>query len=460
MAFRKRGSKEVPDGARETFLEALGSGLSQSAAATVAGVSHQTGCKWAKAAGVPANLKHRGIRYPSAVRDAFWVAMKAGASPTQAAVIAGVSENTGQIWVKQAGYVPRTLAPDDLPIHEMAPPPPRTPLTFPERWRLEELLEAGCLPAQAAAALGRHKDTINREIERGQSCSGYRARVGQDVAEVRRKRPKARKLEVNPVLLTEVVARLERRDSPEQIAGRLRLDFPDDPEMWVSHETIYQALYVQPRGELARLVKKALRTGRVHRKTQGRNNVDRNRFKDEMIGIADRPDEADDRAIPGHWEGDLILGSTASGSAIGTLVERTTGFVVLLHLPGDHTAATLAEAMSAKIPDIPEILRRSLTWDQGSEMALHTKITEATGLPIYFCDPHSPWQRGTNENTNGLLRQYFPKGTDLSFYGPGWLDQVAAELNARPRKRHNWRTPAEELDRLLSDPTVFVATTA
>jgi IS30 family transposase len=251
---------------------------------------------------------------------------------------------------------------------------------------------------------------------------------------------------------------LEQRHSPEQIAGRLREDFPDDPEMRVSHETIYQALYVQPRGELARLVKTALRTGRTRRKAQGRKETGRGKLKG-MINISERPAEADDRAVPGHWEGDLILGSTVSGSAIGTLVERTTGFVVLLHLPGDHTAATLADAISAKIPEIPEILRRSLTWDQGSEMALHTKITEATGLPIYFCDPHTPWQRGTNENTNGLLRQYFPKGTDLSFYGPGWLDQVAAELNARPRKRLTWRTPAEELDRLLSDPSTFVAAT-
>jgi IS30 family transposase len=265
-------------------------------------------------------------------------------------------------------------------------------------------------------------------------------------------------LESNPALLEQVVARLEKHDSPAQIAGRLRLDFPDDPEMWVSHETIYQALYVQPRGELARIVKEALRTGRVRRKPQGRNETG-SKIKD-MVSISDRPKEADDRAVPGHWEGDLILGSTASGSAIGTLVERTTGFVVLLHLPGDHTAATLAAAMSAKIPEIPEILRRSLTWDQGSEMAKHADITKALGLPIYFCDPHSPWQRGTNENTNGLLRQYFPKGTDLSFYGPGWLDQVAAELNARPRKRHGWRTPAEELDRLLSDPSTFVAATA
>jgi IS30 family transposase len=178
-----------------------------------------------------------------------------------------------------------------------------------------------------------------------------------------------------------------------------------------------------------------------------------------MVNISERPAEADDRAIPGHWEGDLIIGAN-SASAIGTLVERTTGFVMLLHLPGAHTAATVAEAMTARSPDIPEVLRRSLTWDQGSEMALHTAITEATGLPIYFCDPHSPWQRGTSENTNGLLRQYFPKGTDLSFHGPGILDNVAAELNARPRKRHKWRTPAEELDRLLSDPSTFVAATA
>ncbi len=333
-------------------------------------------------------------------------------------------------------------------------------LSFLERCRLEELLEAGYLQAGAAELLGRNRSTISREVRRGATASGYRARVGQDVAEANAKRPKVRKLEEYPALLDEVLRGLRQRHSPEQIAGRLREDFPDDPEMWVSHETIYQAMYVQPRGELARLVKTALRSGRTQRKPQGRNPTDnRGRLRD-MINISERPAEADDRAIPGHWEGDLILGSTASASAIGVLVERTTGFVVLLHLRGDRTAATLAEAITAKIPEIPEILRRSLTWDQGHEMALHTKITEATGLPIYFCDPHSPWQRGTSENTNGLLRQYFPKGTDLSFYGPGWLDQVAAELNARPRKRHNWRTPAEELDRLLSDPSAFVAATA
>jgi IS30 family transposase len=284
--------------------------------------------------------------------------------------------------------------------------------------------------------------------------------VGQDAADAGSWRPKPRKLDANPVLLAQVLRRLKQRHSPEQIAGRLREEFPDDPEMWVSHKTIYQAAYVQPRGELAQQVKTALRTGRTQRKPRGRGPADggARRLRD-MINISDRPAEADDRAIPGHWEGDLIIGAH-SASAIGTMVERTTGFVMLLHLPGDHTAATVAAAITAKIPDIPEVLCRSLTWDQGSEMALHTKITEATGLPIFFCDPHTPWQRGTNENTNGLLRQYFPKGTDLSFHGPGILDNVAAELNARPRKRLGWRTPAEELDRLLSDPSTFVAATA
>ena len=422
----------------------------------VAGVAGWQGRKWAKAAGYQTNRKHYALRYSQASRDAFWEALEAGSSPMQAAVVAGVSEHTGLRWIQQARYVPRTPFPA---VSEFETGPQRQSMSFVERCRLEQLLVAGCTRAKAGDLLGRDRSTISREARRGATGGGYRARVGQDAAADHAKRPKPRKLETNPALLDEVVRRLKKRHSPEQIAGRLREDFPDDPEMWVSHETIYQAMYVQPRGELARLVKTALRTGRTQRKPQGRKTTDsRGRIKD-MINISERPAEADDRAMPGHWEGDLILGARGE-TAIGVLVERTTGFVVLLHLPGDHTAATLAEAITAKIPEIPEILRRSLTWDQGKEMALHTQITEATGLPIYFCDPHTPWQRGTSENTNGLLRQYFPKGTDLSFHGPGILDNVAAELNARPRKRHNWRTPAEELDRLLSDPSAFVAATA
>ena len=456
--FRGPGQPVLPEGTRERFGAAVESGLSPTA--TVAGVCGATGRRWAAEAGYQTDPRHYGLRYSAEVREGFWAALRSGSSVTEAALVAGVSEHAGRRWVQQAGYVPRTQAGTDLQLLS-GPAEAGTALRFEERCWLEELLEAGYQPGRAADRLGRHRSTIGREIKRGQTNSGYRARVGQDVVERNRRRPKRRKLDSSSVLLAEVVKRLEQRHSPEQIGARLREDFPDDPEMWVSHETIYQAMYVQPRGELANLVKTALRTGRSHRKQQGRNLMgDRNRFKAGMIGISERPAEAEDRAVPGHWEGDLILGSTASGSAIGTMVERTTGFTMLLHLDGDRTAATLADSMSAKIPEIPEILRRSLTWDQGSEMALHTRITEATGLPIYFCDPHSPWQRGTNENTNGLLRQYFPKGTDLSLYGPGWLDQVAAELNARPRKRLNWRTPAEELDRLLSNPSEFVAATA
>jgi transposase, IS30 family len=455
--FRSPGWARLPESVREEFWEAVRSGLSPTAAATVAGVAGCTGRKWAKDAGHQSDGKHHGTRYSPAVRDAFWEAVRSGSSPTQAAVLVGVSENASRRWVQQAGYVPRTPAPVES---EGGAVPLRRAMSFLERCRLEELLEAGCLPARAAELLGRNRSTIGREAERGATRSGYRARVGQDDADTHAKRPKVRRLDEKPALLAEVLRRLKQRHSPKQIAGRLREDFPEDPEMWVSHETIYQAMYVQPRGELAKQVKTALRTGRTRRKPQGRKETDNHGHLRGMINISERPAEADDRAIPGHWEGDLIVGAN-SGSAIGTLVERTTGFVMLLHLPGDHTAATLAEAMTAKIPQIPEILRRSLTWDQGSEMALHTAITEATGLPIYFCDPHSPWQRGTNENTNGLLRQYFPKGTDLSFHGPGILDNVAAELNARPRQRHaRWRTPAEELDRLLSNPSTFVAATA
>src|SRR5262249_6311560 len=246
-------------------------------------------------------------------------------------------------------------------------------------------------------------------------------------ADQRARRPKPAKLAINLPLRRQVQDRLDRRDSPEQIAHRLRQDFPDDPEMWVSHETIYQSLYVQARGGLRRELTRQLRTGRTVRKPRRQADQRRERFAG-MVMISDRPAEVEDRAVPGHWEGDLILGSTESGSAVGTLVERMTRFVMLLHLPGGHTADIVQEAMVTKMATLPGQLRRYLTWDQGSEMANHVAIAEATGLSIYFCDPHSPWQRGSNENTNGLLRQYLPKGEDLAFYGPGLLDQIAAEL--------------------------------
>jgi IS30 family transposase len=320
-------------------------------------------------------------------------------------------------------------------------------------------LRAGGKGVRAIArALGRDPSTISRELRRLQYNYGrkdqYRARryvasKAQADADGQARRPKPAKLATNLVLRRAVQDRLKKNHSPQQIAARLRVDFPEDPEMWVSHETIYQALYVQGRGALKRELVKHLRTGRAVRKSH-RSSTQRRGGIRGMVNISERPPEVEDRAVPGDWEGDLITGAM-NRSAIGTLVERATGYVLLLHLPEDHSALSVQNAMIAAMSELPANLRRTLTWDQGNEMANHVAIAEATGLAIYFCDPHSPWQRGTNENTNGLLRQYFPKSTDLSRWGPGYLEKVAAELNNRPRQRLEWRTPAEALDQLLSE---------
>jgi IS30 family transposase len=242
--------------------------------------------------------------------------------------------------------------------------------------------------------------------------------------------------------------RLLRRWSPEQISRKLVRMFPNDPEMRVSPETIYQALYLQARGGLKREVQAALRTGRARRKPHKDPQQRQSRFVDPMVMISERPAEVKDRAVPGHWEGDLITGAN-NQSAIGTLVERTTRYVMLVHLSGDHTAETVRDGLIATMSTLPDHLRGSLTWDQGAEMAAHKSFTLATDMQVYFCDPGSPWQRGSNENTNGLLRQYFEKGTDLSIYGPEDLEHVAQELNGRPRKTLDWDTPAERLRDLL-----------
>src|SRR5665811_8244 len=245
----------------------------------------------------------------------------------------------------------------------------------------------------------------------------------------------------------------------DRIMNRLRLDFPDDLEMRVSHETIYQSIYVQGRGALKRELAKSLRTGRTLRKPHRKPGQKQTRIKD-MVMISDRPPEVEDRAVPGHWEGDLITGEN-NASAIGTLVERKTGFVMLLHLPGRHGAVEVQDQMITVMGRLPEFLRKTVTWDQGIEMAGHKAIRTALDMDIYFCDPHSPWQRGSNENTNGLLRQYFPKGTDLSVHSPQRLLEVATELNARPRKTLGGLTPAKAMQRLLFDPErPIVATTA
>jgi IS30 family transposase len=354
---------------------------------------------------------------------------------------AGVSANAGRRWLAESGGVkPRLCA-------------PQVRLSFQERCRIEALLQAGLSCRAIAARLGRSPSTVSREVHRnrGERKGGYGADNAQHLTDQRAGRPKPTKLAENRVLLQWVQDRLEQEDSPEQIAHRLPIEFPQNPEMRVSHETIYKALYVQGRGELRRDLVKRLRTGRAIRKPRRRAGR-RSTAIAGIVSISERPAEVADRAVPGHWEGDLILGSVASASAIGTLVERASRFVMLLHLPHDHSADAVQHAMVQAMSELPATLRKTLTWDRGREMTNHAEIAAATDLDIYFCDPHSPWQRGSNENTNGLLRQYFPKGTDLSVYQPDYLEHVANKLNNRPRKTLSWKTPAETLDQLLSNP--------
>jgi IS30 family transposase len=407
----------------------------------------------------------------------FWEHVRRGLDAGEAGEAVGVSAGCGRRWLREAGGVkPRYRRPKSSG--------PRPRLSLEERIEIQAGVHAGESLRAIGRRLQRPASTIKREIDNnadvrnrhegrasgyrrkhafGARQSGataavvYRAMAAHDRCADRARRPKLRKLAVDDTLRQEVQTRLQLRHSPHQIAKRLRCDFPDESEMWVSHEAIYQAIYIQGRGSLRRELHQCLRTKRAIRRPQQPAGTRRTRIRD-MINISERPPEVADRAVPGHWEGDLILGSTASASAIGTLVERSTRFVMLLHLPGNHGALAVQKAIVDKMTELPEHLRRSLTWDQGIEMANHAAIAAAADLDIYFCDPHSPWQRGTNENTNGLLRQYFPKSTDLSIHGPGILDNVAAELNARPRQTLNWKTPAEALNELLSNSPPVAST--
>jgi transposase, IS30 family len=318
-------------------------------------------------------------------------------------------------------------------------------LSFEERERILMGICRGESNAEIARALGRHRSTVGREIANCGCRHHYRALSAERKAQKRARRPKPTKLATHPELLAEVERRLGERCSPEQISARLRVEFPDDPRMRISHETIYLSLYVQARGELRRELSRCLRTGRTHRKPQGR--TDRRGKIPDMVMISERPAEVEDRAVPGHWEGDLLIGK-AGNSQIATLVERSTRFVMLAALD-DRTAANVAGVLAERIQTLPSELRRSLTWDQGTELAEHKAFSINTGVPVYFCDPHSPWQRGSNENTNGLLRQYLPKSTDLSARTQNELDQIADQLNRRPRKTLAWLTPAEKLRELL-----------
>jgi transposase, IS30 family len=432
-------------------------------------------------------------------RQRFWAAIARGVSTVDAADEAGVSAVVGVRWFRESGGMP-TVTQASLSGRY---------LSLADREEIAILRARGRGVREIARSLGRYPSTISRELRRNAaSRTGkleYRATTAQWHAERRAKRPKTAKLAANEDLRQYVQDRLagevERPDgsavagpevrwigrrhgrrtdrrwgkawSPEQISARLRVDFPDDEAMRVSHEAIYQALYVQGRGALRRELTACLRTGRALRVPRARSQARGKGFVSDEILISERPAEAEDRAVPGHWEGDLILG--LGSSAIGTLVERSTRFVMLLHLPpmpdrgprvkngpalAGHGAEAVRDAIAATIATLPDQLRRSLTWDQGSEMSQHAQLRIDTGLNVYFCDPHSPWQRGTNENTNGLLRQYFPKGTDLTRHTAEDLAAVAATLNSRPRKTLGWKTPAEALDEYLrSCQQASVATT-
>lgn len=427
-------------------------------------------------------------------RRRFWSAIAAGMSSEDAAIAVGVSQPVGTRWFRKAGGMPPAM------FRSSAKPLSGRYLSLLEREEIALLWAQGHSMREIGRRLGRSASTISRELRRNAATRGggleYRATTAQWHAERSARRPKPTKLAVNSALRTYVEERLAgvvvapsgirisgptvawkgrrhgpRQDrrwatawSPEQIARRLLIDFPEDMTMRISHEAIYQALFVQSRGAMRRELTACLRTGRALRVPRARVRRRGKSFVSPEIMISQRPAEAADRAVPGHWEGDLILG--LGSSAIGTLVERTTRFAMLLHLPrlsghGDaprtkngpalagHGAEAVRAAITRTIITLPEELRRSLTWDQGAEMAQHARLKIDAGVQVYFCDPQSPWQRGSNENTNGLLRQYVPKGTDVSAHSAKEIAAVAAALNSRPRKTLGWKTPAEALDQWL-----------
>ena len=368
----------------------------------------------------------------------FWAALQRGEFISDAAVQAGTYRKQGTRWVAACGGV-RPRRGRDLTGRC---------LSFSEREEIALARARGETIRLIARRLGRAPSTVSRELRRNAERSGYRATTAHALAYARASRPKPAKLAVNAALRELVQDDLLRRYSPEQIAGRLRRQFPDQPEMWVSTETIYQSLYVQSRGALKRELTRYLRTGRSLRQPGRHAGGRKTRIVRDMVNLSERPAEADDRAVPGHWEGDLLIGKR-NQTAIGTLVERTTGFAMLIALPDGYKPEHVAPALTAKIQTLPDALRRSLTWDQGPEMRNWKQIRVDADIDVYFCDPHAPWQRGSNENTNGLLRQYFPKGTDFTSVTAAQLDAVADELNDRPRKRLAFAKPIEEISKLL-----------
>ena len=379
---------------------------------------------------------------PVVVQQMWEVYAQTSSGPSAAAAI-GMDRKTAFSWIADRGGV--------RPRQGRHPSGRR--LVFADRCLIEAGLAVGESQTSIAVRIGFDKSTVSREVGRGRLASGrYSAKRGQAVAANNAKRPKAGKLATNEPLRARVEEDLAKRYSPEQVARRLRRDFPDDPEMWVHHNTIYESLYLQARGSLREDLGKCLRTGRIRRRPRRPDGYEerRGQIPDKLL-ISTRPVEVADRAVPGHWEGDLIKGKL-NASAIGTVVERTTNYTLLLHLPDGFGTGAVTDALIARLAELPDQLRRSLTWDQGKELAAHAKLTGGVlgeDFKVYFCDPRSPWQRAVNENTNGLLRQYFPKGTDLSVHTAADLAWVEQELNDRPRKRLDYLRPSEVIADLL-----------
>ena len=389
-----------------------------------------------------------GVEVLGEVREKVWAGVRAGVHLREAAESAGVSYDAARLWLRDCGGVIPPLSRAGRPGCSYRR------LRATDRETIGLRLAAKATQAEIAAELGVAPSTISREVRRHASRKGgYRPLTAQAGAEAtaRTAHARPRKLSQPGPLRDYVIAGLKQKWSPQEISYRLRREHPHDPVMRVSAETIYQSLFVQARGSLKRDLTTHLRTQRTRRHSQTARVQAAECGRGQLpgtISIRERPAEAEDRAVPGHWEGDLIIGAN-NGSAIGTLVERTTRFVMLIHLPRRRTAEEFYQALTPTIAALPDELRRSLTWDNGKEMGMHHPISMEADMPIYFADPHSPWQRGSNENTNGLLRQYFPKGTNLSKHTASDLAAVAAALNSRPRKTLGWKTPAEALNQQL-----------
>ena len=379
----------------------------------------------------------RGHYLTEAVKDAIWELRAGGGSEAEIGRRLGLPKRTVSKYLERVGGIrPRSRR------------RPERCLTLAEREEISRGIARGESARAIGRTLGRSHTTVSREINRCGGRRSYRAHAAERTAWRRTRRSRPTKLELCPELRELVIERLGQDHSPQQISGWLRLSYPDNDEMQVSHETIYRALYVQARGSLARELTRHLRTGRQKRFARAHSNRGQGPGRIAgMVMISERPPEVSDRAVPGHWEGDLLMGTR--DSAIATLVERKTRYCQLVALPEGTNAEPVCEALKASITTLPEQLRRSLTWDQGKEMAEHRRFSVETGVEVYFCDPRSPWQRGSNENTNGLLRQYFPKGKSLAGVTQAELDEVARKLNDRPRQTLSFRTPAEKLTDLI-----------